>query len=169
MKKTQQRNQALTVCANGSKLLEDLKKNNKTLEGVQKSLDSYLETKRGAFPRFYFLSDDELLEILAQSSKPEMVQPHLKKCFDNIYYLDFGPVNIGEIYGMESAEREKVEFYGNPPRPRGQVEEWLRQVQEAMVFTLQKSMKIGKEDFETCERKEFVLRKHPSQVITVVS
>jgi hypothetical protein len=47
-------------------LLETLTKLASTLEGLQRSLESYLESKRAAFPRFYFLSNDELLEILAQ-------------------------------------------------------------------------------------------------------
>ena len=48
----------------------------KTLKAIQQSLDMYiyLETKRQFFPRFYFLSNDDLLEILGQSKNPEAVK-----------------------------------------------------------------------------------------------
>lgn len=67
-----------------SELLDVVNKMNDKMENIQRALEQYLETKRHLFPRFYFISNDDLLEILGNSRKPEMVQPHFKKLFDNI-------------------------------------------------------------------------------------
>lgn len=83
MRNAQENPKVLSYCGD-SKLLESLKDANHLLEVVQKGLTDYLETKRMIFPRLFFLSDDELLEILSQARNPLAVQPHLKKCFENI-------------------------------------------------------------------------------------
>ena len=67
----------IVEAATASGVLEMFQEANKTLEKIQKSLEDYLETKRNGFPRFYFLSNDELLEILSQTRDPLAVQPHL--------------------------------------------------------------------------------------------
>ena len=57
--------------------------------------------------RFYFLSNDELLEILAEAKDPLAVQPFVKKCFEAVKELIF---EGGKITGLISAEGEKVTF-----------------------------------------------------------
>lgn len=71
--------------------------------------------------RFYFLSNDELLEILAQTRNPQAVQPHLRKCFDAISRLEFAlqttdavseaeKLYTTDILAMISPEGEKVKI-----------------------------------------------------------
>ena len=66
------------------RLRQEFEVSNKVLNVVQKALSEYLEAKRIAFPRFYFISDEDLLDILARSKDPEAFQRHLNKCFESI-------------------------------------------------------------------------------------
>jgi len=87
------------------KVLKDWKKSEDSLNAIQKALDNLLEDKRSKFARFYFLSNDELLEILAKASELEAIQRNLKKCFDGIDRLMVPPDDsVKTILGMISPE-----------------------------------------------------------------
>ena len=66
----------------------DLDDISKRLDESQKVLFSLLETKRGAFSRFYFLANDDLFEMLGNSKNPDKVNKHIKKCFEGIKKLN---------------------------------------------------------------------------------
>jgi dynein heavy chain len=108
------------------KTLDELKANNETLDLIQKSLDDYMTLKRKAFPRFYFLSNEELIDILANSSDIDIIGGHLKTCFDNLVKIDVLD-DKETIKGMYSNEGELVPFK-KEVKARGLVEVWLDQL-----------------------------------------
>ncbi len=59
------------------------------MDEVQKSLSEYLESKRSDFPRFYFLSDDELIEIISKTQDPTLIIKYINKCFEGISSITF--------------------------------------------------------------------------------
>ncbi|XP_054274165.1 dynein axonemal heavy chain 2 [Macrosteles quadrilineatus] len=132
---------ALTAAAK-PKLLDVVNKMNDKMENIQRALEQYLETKRHLFPRFYFISNDDLLEILGNSRKPEMVQPHFKKLFDNINKIIMNKSAQGKIEGlaMQSADGEVVDFT-TPVCLEGAVELWLCAIEEAMRLSLRSLLK----------------------------
>ena len=99
-------------------------------------MEDYLETKRSAFPRFYFLSNDELLEILSQTRNAQAVQPHLRKCFDSVVKVEFAAgKDASEILGMWSPEQEYVPF-SESVFAQGAVEFWLTKIEYMMRKSL---------------------------------
>eukprot|EP00762_Andalucia_godoyi_P001076 ANDGO_01965.mRNA.1 Dynein-1-beta heavy chain len=152
------------LTANG--LLDKLQNYNVMLDKIQKSLEDYLEEKRMRFPRFYFLSNDDLIEIISQTANPLAVQPHMSKCFDNIKRLDFG-ANSVDILAMVSSEGEVVSL-GKNLKARNKVEDWLGAVEKAMLVELRKLHKTSVLEYESRSREQWMME-HAAMIILNIS
>ena len=64
-----------------------LKDMNITLEKIKKNLNQFLDNNRLSFPRFFFMPNEDLLEIIGQARDPGPVNKHINKMFEGIKEL----------------------------------------------------------------------------------
>ncbi|XP_073960063.1 dynein heavy chain, cytoplasmic isoform X2 [Choristoneura fumiferana] len=103
---------------------------------IQKALGEYLERERSSFPRFYFVGDEDLLEIIGNSKNIARLQKHFKKMFAGVAAIILNEDNT-IINGIASREGEEVYFLSpvstveNP-----KINSWLSMVEREMRVTL---------------------------------
>lgn len=157
---------------NFTNLYKNLNDNNKQLQNIIRKLQEYLNTKRTEFPRFYFVSDEDLLRILAQSKNPLLVQPHLSKCFEGINHVEFNASNT-VIKKMISSKGEIIplvkEINVIDDICRGNVEVWLGQLEESMRNTMKTLSKKALEDLDKKKRIDWIKdMEWPGQLVQVI-
>jgi dynein heavy chain len=147
-------------------LFELLESMQTRLSLCEKSLAEYLETKRLAFPRFYFVSSSDLLDILAKGNMPQMVAIHLPKLFDNLARLEFKASTDGEpsktALGMYSKEDEYVPFT-EACECTGAVEMWLNRLVNTMRKTLRDQLGEAAVTYEEKPRDQWIFD-YPAQI-----
>ncbi|NXP60283.1 DYH17 protein, partial [Chloropsis cyanopogon] len=153
-------------CTNKPGLHTKLEALQDRLAVCEKALAEYLETKRLAFPRFYFVSSADLLDILSKGTEPLEVSRHLTKLFDSLAKLKFQedsdkkPLKVAQ--GMFSRDGEYVHFDADCDLS-GQVEVWLNRLLERMRSTLRSLLPQALGTYEDKPREEWVFD-YPAQV-----
>ena len=105
------------------------------LERIQKALYNFLEKQRQNFARFYFIGDEDLLEIIGNSKDVNKITRHFNKMFAGMNSLL--SEDGDELTGMVSREFEEVQFEKSVKISDDPVVyQWLRKVQEQMQLTL---------------------------------
>jgi dynein heavy chain, axonemal len=154
-------------------IFKELKKNNEAMDTIQKNLETFLENKRLDFPRFFFISNDELLQILAAAKDIRKVEKHLNKIFENIMKLELGTDKASnQILKMISAEGEHVAFSSSVKiKPDEKIEYTLKEIEDKMFETIKKRIYNSRFEYDVVktDRKEWVLSNEIGQVITTVS
>ncbi|CAL6104222.1 Dynein_heavy chain [Hexamita inflata] len=132
-----------------------LKKYEMMLELIQKSLDNYLHSKRLAFARLFFISDDELLDLLAQAKNPHMLQGHMRKLFENVVSVELvNNVQAGglEIVSLISEEGEKL-VLTQSVKPRGSITAWLQTLEQKMKQSVAKAVKQAIDGYQNYQTR----------------
>ena len=131
----------------------------------EKALAEYLETKRLAFPRFYFSSSADLLDILSNGNQPLMVAKHLTKLFDSMAKLTMEEKDgkqTNTAVRMTAKDGETVDFV-DLCVCEGQVEVWLNRLMAAMRATIRHEFSKSVKTYEETPREKWLFL-YPAQV-----
>lgn len=146
------------------------------LSKIQKALGEYLERERAAFPRFYFVGDEDLLELIGNSRDVVRVQKHFRKMFAGLHSLKLSE-DMGTIVGINSKEgevvslRKPISFARNP-----KINDWLSALELEMKQTLGAMTAESIREFSTLfdgpfHRSQFLayLDRYPAQVVLLAA
>ncbi|KAG2500939.1 hypothetical protein HYH03_000764 [Edaphochlamys debaryana] len=150
-------------------VLGDLQSCNGSFGIIERSLAAYLDSKKMLFPRFFFLSNDELIEILSEAKEPLHVQPFAKKIFEAVGEFEFN--SEMEISALISIESERVPLdkpvITNSELTPG-VEFWLLKIEEQMRLSLATITRKAVLAYTNTPRAKWILT-WPGQVVLAVA
>ena len=154
---------------------------------IQRALGDYLAKQRSDFSRFFFLGDDDLLEIIGNSGEPGKVLVHLGKIFAAVTSVRLAALSeeaeegvIALFDAMVSKDGEIVPLDETVEvNKKMAVKQWLRVLEEGMHTTLAKLLLNAVEEDSSSSpstanngaRKNFVdwAMKFPAQVMILAS
>ena len=128
-----------------------------------------MDSKRTAFPRFYFVSPADLLDILSNGNNPGKIMIHMPKIFQAIETLELKEEGARPVAtGMHSSVGKEFVPFSEDLKLLGKVEIYLQDVIDCMRKTLnqvaaQSLVKFGQNDKETW------LRMDPAQATLLIN
>ena len=147
------------------------------LNKIQKALGEYLERERVAFPRFYFVGDEDLLEIIGNSNDSQRVSKHLRKMFAGMANL-VTDEESGDVVGFASKEGERLYLQKEISLSKTpKVNEWLAALEYGMKTTLAALLldavrqygEIIKADSPDAEAFNAYISDFPAQVVVLAT
>jgi len=143
-------------------LLQRLEQSLEALDLCKKSLANFLDSRRRQFPRYYFTSESDLLDILSNGSNPEKVLVHTSKIYLATKILTVDPVNRSPndrpiATGWVSDVGQETVPFEPPVALEGKVEVYMQTVLDAMKTTLFLNLQRSLARYEAMPRKEWVM------------
>ncbi|MCJ1316193.1 hypothetical protein MMC15_001513 [Xylographa vitiligo] len=146
------------------------------LNKIQKALGEYLERERMSFPRFYFVGDEDLLEMIGNSNDTMRIAKHFRKMFAGMSGILMPQESV--ITGVTSKEGEVLEL-GRPISiakiPK--INDWLAALENSMKSTLadllteaveQYRLLFSSQDVESKALYHYI-NSYPAQIVVLAS
>ena len=141
------------------------------LKICEKALNEYLDSKRKAFPRFYFVSVNDLLDILSNGNSPAKVNKHSPKIFQAVEHFNMSDASGSErpsVLGLKAGVGvENVELI-EPLKLNGKVETYLQDIIDGIVGTLRVITTKSYANQAKKERAEWI-KMDPAQITLLVN
>ena len=147
-------------------LYENLTSCNKLLESITQGLNAYLEAKRSGFPRFFFLSNDELISILSHTKDFNHIQKSMNKIFEYINTITVGDDMV--ITHMNDDGLESVKLVNSVNGDTPEIEDWLNAFEGEMRNTLKDSISQALPASQKSKREQW-LTDFPAQVVLIAN
>ncbi|KAK1752146.1 dynein heavy chain, cytoplasmic [Echria macrotheca] len=146
------------------------------LNKIQKALGEYLEKERVSFPRFYFVGDEDLLEMIGNSNDTMRIAKHFKKMFAGLNGLIMDEESI--VSGFTSKEGEAVRLKKEinlVKTPR--INDWLALLENGMKATLAELLAEAVEEFTPIFSSDTIdkdalnkfMEGYPSQIVVLAT
>ena len=165
-----EKNPTVSIHINKKQVAHTFKELNKKMDVLFKRLEEFLEKKRQDFNRFYFLSNDELLQVLAHPQELEFVKHFLPKIFDNITNVYYSPeFPIFDIYAIESSELETVKLNNKITLKSDGSISWIKLLENYMIVSLKTYFRRAHRDTNIYDERKKWIFSHMAQSICVIS
>lgn len=139
----------------------------KRLAECEKSLNIFMESKRTVFPRFYFISSVDLLDILSNGNNPVLINKHINKVILAIDKLELKE-NKGARHsakGMHTRVGKEYVAFPSECKLEGKVERYLDNVLLFMKQSLNCVSREAKDGFnDDLNLQQGWIEKTPSQI-----
>ena len=154
-------------------VVPDLERVDKELAVCEKALLDFMDSKRRSFPRFHFVAQSDLLDILSNGNDPKKIMKHMPKIFQAIDTLTLVPedapagerpsaINIVSSVGVETVTFTK------PLKLEKKVENYLQDVIDRMRLSIKNIAADSLVRFKTKSKADW-LQDDPAQVSLLVN
>lgn len=127
------------------KVINDIRKVNRFYEELLKAVEEFLDKKRKENPKFYFLNNEELLDIYSNTASIDVKRKYIPKMISGIRSVDLGN-ETDEVIKVYTNEDEFIQF--KYTKGRGNLKEILDAIELEIAKKLKLQFKNFKRDFK---------------------